>query len=110
MEKGSLSISSEMHCEIPTCDILTTRETERALMIHHADCQAAIFYDPVVHALANVHCGWRGSIQNVYQETLAHMFQTFGSKAENVLVAISPSLGPQNAEFVNFEQELPKPM
>jgi polyphenol oxidase len=107
--KQIIRISSESIDDIPTCDGLATNATSQALMIHHADCQAAIFYDPVTHALANVHCGWRGSVQNIYAETIHYMFRTFGSKAENLFVAISPSLGPENAEFVNYEQELPEP-
>jgi len=38
------------------CDGLITEEKKRSLMIKHADCQAAIFYDPMQRRLANVHC------------------------------------------------------
>ena len=40
------------------------------LVIQHADCQAAIFFDPVRKAIANVHCGWRGSVCNIYAKTV----------------------------------------
>lgn len=88
-------------------DILATNHPDCPLLIKHADCQAAIFYDPVNHAAAGVHCGWRGSVLNVYAETVRHMQRAFGSRAENLLVGISPSLGPGSAEFVHYRQELP---
>lgn len=90
------------------CDGLTTRERDLGLMILQADCQAAIFYDPIHQALANVHCGWRGNVQNIYEQTIRHMQHAFQSRPEDLLVCISPSLGPENAEFINYRQELPE--
>lgn len=88
-------------------DALLTQTKGIGLLATHADCQAAIFYDPIHHAVANVHCGWRGQVQNIYKETLAAMKAQFGSQPEELLVCISPSLGPQAAEFKNFREELP---
>nr|MCH9703849.1 polyphenol oxidase family protein [Chlamydiota bacterium] len=84
-----------------------TNHPRLGLLILHADCQAAIIYDPINHALANVHCGWRGNVQNIYAKTVAQMAARFGSNPENLLVGISPSLGPEAAEFVNFKDEFP---
>ena len=88
-------------------DALTTNRLNLALIINHADCQAAIFYDPIQHVVSNVHCGWRGNVQNIYQETIDSMRALYGSKPENLLVGISPSLGPEASEFINFQIELP---
>jgi YfiH family protein len=90
------------------CDALVTQEKEVALMIKHADCQAAIFYDPVRRVVANVHSGWRGSVQNIYGKTVDFLKKTAGSRPENLLVGISPSLGPECAEFIHFRKELPE--
>lgn len=89
-------------------DGLITDQRGLGLMILHADCQAAIFYDPIHHALANVHAGWRGSVQNIYAETVVAMKERFGSSPQNLLVGISPSLGPNVAEFINYKTELPQ--
>lgn len=91
-----------------TCDGLTTNIPDIGLMVLHADCQAAIFYDPINHALANVHSGWRGSVQNIYQESILKMNNLYGTDPRNLHVAISPSLGPEKAEFINYKVELPK--
>jgi len=37
------------------CDGLITSEQDVGLLIRHADCQAALFYDPVKKVIANVH-------------------------------------------------------
>ena len=90
------------------CDGLITNKQAMPLMIRHADCQAAIFFDFEKHAIANVHCGWRGSVKNIYRETVQAMAREFGSKPKNLIVCISPSLGPNHAEFIHYKQELPQ--
>jgi YfiH family protein len=89
-------------------DALTTSSPNLGLMINHADCQAAIFYDPIHHAIANVHAGWRGNVQNIYADTVAFMQHRYLSNPADLLVCISPSLGPENSQFVNYRTELPE--
>jgi polyphenol oxidase len=86
-----------------SCDGLITSVPNIGLLIKQADCQAAIFYDPMRQLVANIHCGWRGSVQNIYAKTVAKM----GGCPKNLLVCISPSLGPMAAEFKNYLKELP---
>lgn len=78
------------------------------LMVRHADCQAALFYDPINGAIAAVHSGWRGTVQNIYASCVSAMQASYGSSPADLLVCIGPSLGPQAAEFVNYATELPK--
>lgn len=89
-------------------DGLTTKEANLPLLIKHADCQAACFYDPINHALSLVHCGWRGNVQNIYAKTVQAMQNVYGSKPADLLVCISPSLGPERSEFINYKTELPE--
>lgn len=90
------------------CDGFITRDPNISLLIKHADCQAALFYDPKKKVIANVHCGWRGNVLNIYKEVIDKMKEAHGCQLENIHVGISPSLGPQNAEFKNYRTELPK--
>ena len=99
---------TESQMQLEPADGMITKKRDLPLTIHHADCQAAIFYDPVEHVLAVVHSGWRGSVQNIYKQTIDSMKNKYGSKAENLLVGISPSLGPNHAEFINYKQEFPE--
>lgn len=85
-----------------------TAKKEVGLLIRHADCQGTIFYDPVRHVVANVHCGWRGSVANIYQETVDQMGRRYGTDPEDLIVCIGPSLGPEAAEFKHYQEELPE--
>lgn len=89
-------------------DAIYTTEKNIGLAVTHADCQAAIFYDPVHEAIGIAHCGWRGSVQNIYARLIETMQREIGTQPHNLVICISPSLGPCHAEFVNYKQELPK--
>lgn len=102
------SVNASNLSEEPFADAIVTQEKGVGLLIKHADCQAALFYDPIRHVIANVHCGWRGNVQNIYHHVVQYLIKTYGSKPENLLVCIGPSLGPQSAEFVNYQKELPE--
>lgn len=94
--------------EIIDVDGLITSTPGLTLMMKHADCQVALFYDPKHHAAANIHAGWRGSVANIYAETVQKMHSAFGSNPSELLVCISPSLGPDEAEFIHYRTELPE--
>jgi hypothetical protein len=100
-------VEAHGHYETLQSDSLITRLPDVALMIRHADCQAAIIYDPQHRALAVVHSGWKGSALNIYSKTIAAMQKLVFSRPENLLVGISPSLGPESSEFKNYKEELP---
>lgn len=89
-------------------DGLVTAEKETGLLIRHADCQAAIFYDPVHQVLGNVHCGWRGTVQNIYQKMVDKMTDLYQTDPSDLIVCIGPSLGPDAAEFKHYKEELPE--
>lgn len=95
--------------EMPDCDALMTQTPNIGLITTHADCQTALFYDPIEHVIANVHCGWRGNVQNIYGNTIEAMKNRYGCKPENLLVGVGPSLGPDHAQFIHYKTELPEP-
>lgn len=94
--------------EVIDFDGLITSTPGLTLMMKHADCQIAFFYDPKHHAAANIHSGWRGSVANIYREAVNSMRLAFGSNPSDLLVCISPSLGPEEAEFMHYRSELPE--
>jgi len=89
------------------CDGFITSEPEIGLMISHADCQAGIFFDPKEKRIACIHAGWRGEVQNIYGHAIEKM-RALGSQPSDLLVCISPSLGPSFSEFVNYKKEFPE--
>ena len=89
------------------CDGLITDLGGIGLMVQHADCQAIMLDDPVNRAVGIVHAGWRGSVANIARKTVETMQEYYGTDAADLKAAISPSLGPCCAEFINCQQELP---
>jgi YfiH family protein len=91
-----------------TVDAVVTDRSRNYLVVQVADCQPVLMVDPVRRVVANVHSGWRGSIQNIIGRTVAAMQQHFGCRPEAILAGIGPSLGPCCAEFINWQTEIPK--
>ena len=89
-------------------DILVTTVPGLGLLIKQADCQAVMFYDPVNRVVANVHCGWRGQMENILGETVGLLQSRFGTRPWDLFAAVGPSLGPCCAEFKNFRREIPQ--
>jgi YfiH family protein len=101
----TFGIESECRFE---ADAIVTDIPGKFLVIQVADCQSVIIYDPVRKVVANVHSGWRGSINNIIGRTLKVMESYFGCCPRDIVAGIGPSLGPCCAEFVNFKKEIPE--
>lgn len=94
--------------EFVEADAMITNLPGAALMIQTADCQPVMLYDPVKKVIANIHSGWRGSIQNIIGRTIQAMSREFGCDPIGMVGGVGPSLGPCCAEFVNYKKELPE--
>jgi polyphenol oxidase len=92
----------------PTCDGLFTKEKHIALAITHADCQAASIYDPKNDAIMVIHAGWRGLAQDIYLKMIKQFCNAVHGNPSDLVVCISPSLGPDHAEFKHFKEEFPQ--
>jgi len=91
-----------------SADALITDAPGKSLVIQTADCQAVLICDPVRKVVANIHSGWRGSIQNIVGLTVRAMIKEFECDPKNLLAGIGPSLGPCCAEFIHYRTEIPK--
>lgn len=103
-----LTITHENQNSAFQCDGFITQCQDVTLLVKHADCQAALFYDPTQQVIGNIHCGWKGNVLNIYAKTITQMKTVFGCNPKNILVCISPSLGPKHAEFIHYQKEFPK--
>ena len=91
-----------------TADGIITDIKGVSLVIQVADCQAIILYDHKKKVIANIHSGWKGSVQNIIGECLNQMTSRFYCNPENIIAGISPSLGPCCSEFINYREEIPQ--
>lgn len=73
-------------------DGLVTNIPGATLVTSYADCIPLYFYDPVKKAVGSSHSGWRGTVGRIGQVTLQKMNEMYGSKPEDVYVAIGPGI------------------
>jgi YfiH family protein len=79
---------------VQATDALITDVPGVPLMLRFADCVPIWFYDPVRRAIGLAHAGWRGTVAGVGRATVAEMGKAFGSRPEDVIACIGPSVGP----------------
>jgi YfiH family protein len=73
------------------CDALTTRTAGILLGVKTADCVPLLVGDARTGAVAGIHAGWRGTVAGVVSQTLTRMKEEFGSRPEDLRVAIGPA-------------------
>lgn len=79
---------------LPWTDVdgLITDEPGILLGTFYADCVPLYFADPVHRAIGLSHSGWRGTVARMGAVTIRAMADAFGSRPEDVLCAIGPSI------------------
>ncbi len=79
-------------------DAFITNEKGIFLTILSADCVSILLYDIQNKVIAAIHAGWKGTVNKIAVKTMLEMQGKFGSKPENILVGIGPSISPQQYE------------
>lgn len=75
-------------------DALISNVPGIALTIKTADCLPILIADPNRRAVATIHAGWRGVVSKIAPKTVQAMTREFGTRPEDLLVAIGPGIGP----------------
>ena len=78
----------------PERDGLYTDEPGVALVCFSADCTPILLHDPVRHAVAAVHAGWRGTAKGIAARCVEAMVRDFGTDPADLQAAIGPCIGP----------------
>ena len=86
-------------------DALITNLPDVPLMLFYADCVPVLLVDLETGAIGLAHAGWRGTVANIGAKTLAAMGEAFGTKPENILAAIGPSIGACCYEVDDFVRD-----
>ena len=77
--------------ETEYCDALLSRAPKILLAVKTADCVPLLLGDPRTGAIAAIHAGWRGTLARITQRTLERMSSEYGTRAEDLRVAIGPA-------------------
>jgi polyphenol oxidase len=90
---GSRIVISGSDGERPEADGIIADEPSVALVVRVADCAPILMADRRLGVVAAVHAGWRSTMQRIAPEAVAALKERFGSRAEDLVAAIGPSLG-----------------
>jgi YfiH family protein len=98
--------------KFPTTDGLITNVAQVPLFIPVADCAAVAFFDPQQRVIGMVHSGWKGIVHRIIPALVETMQAVYGSHPANILVGVSPCLGPccyeVRADFIDtFTEAFP---
>jgi hypothetical protein len=100
-------------------DIVMTDKPGVPVAIKTADCGSILMVDPDRKIIAAVHAGWKGTLAKVVEKAVLALVKK-GAKAERLVVAMGPSMGPRcyevdedvasqfRKEFPNYPQILKK--
>lgn len=78
--------------EYNATDGLITNKKNIALASTNADCILMLFFDPVKKVIANVHSGWKGTLQRISIEAVDKMKQEYGCNSQDIICCICPSI------------------
>lgn len=78
--------------EYDLTDGLITNKSNILLATTNADCILLMFFDPVKKAIANVHSGWKGTLQRISVEVVEKMRKEYGSNSKDIICCICPSI------------------
>lgn len=78
--------------EYDATDGLITNKSNMILATTNADCILLLFFDPVQKVIANVHSGWKGTLQRISVEAVNKMVEEFGCNPQDIICCICPSI------------------
>jgi len=76
----------------PECDALITNRPNTPLMVMSADCTPILVYDRTHNAIAAIHAGRIGALDEILPKTLHAMKIEYGTTVEDIMVLLGPSI------------------
>ena len=77
----------------PEADAITSGDPAVALVVRVADCAPILMADRRLGVVAAVHAGWRSTRQRIASVTVNALRSQYGSRPQDLIAAIGPSLG-----------------
>ena len=87
-------------------DGLITNKPNLVLSTTNADCILLLFFDPIKKVIANIHSGWRGTLQEISAKTVMKMKGELGCNTSDIICCMSPSIGKCHFEVDKDVMEL----
>jgi YfiH family protein len=86
-------VSAGANWEPVEADGLMTAEAGVLLGAQAADCVPILLVDTRLRVVAALHAGWRGTVAGMAGVGVARMREEFGSRVEDLVAAVGPSIG-----------------
>jgi YfiH family protein len=77
----------------PQADAVISDDPSVALVVRVADCAPILIADRRLGVVAAVHAGWRSTMQRIAVAAGDALADAYGSSADDLVIAIGPSLG-----------------
>ncbi len=75
-------------------DGVVTKIPRLVLAVLTADCVPILMADVKGGAVGAIHAGWRGTFEGISAAAVETMGDSFGSRAEEIVVVLGPAIGP----------------
>lgn len=105
LEKGQIATINQTHSDAVFVHNVDNRAADEGVDAHitdshgialgvvTADCVPVLLIDKKKRIVAAVHSGWKGTAKKILQKTVKKMSDSFGSKPEDMIAGIGPSIG-----------------
>jgi len=103
MNRGQLDFEQEQY---KSTDGLVSNQKNIALATTNADCILLMFFDPVKKVIANVHSGWKGTLQRIAVKAVNKMKNEYECNPKNIICCICPSIRKCHFEVQSDVQQL----
>jgi len=79
-------------------DVILTDNPGVTILMRFADCVPILYYDPIHRVVGLAHAGWQGTVRLVAEAAVKAMHNVYGSRPEDILTAIGPSIDMHHYE------------
>lgn len=97
IENPNQGIEYEFGRYFPDSDGLITDKTNIATITRFADCTPIVLFDINKKVFANIHSGWKGTLQRIGANGVDLMKESYGSNPKDIIAVIGPTIG--NCDF-----------
>lgn len=96
---AAMAVDAQTVCVQPVeADAVITAAEGVWIGVRTADCVPVLAVDPVQGVVAAIHAGWRGAVAHIVRQTLQRMIDAYGCYAEDLQVAVGPSISMESFE------------
>ena len=78
--------------EYASTDGLITDKSNLMLSTTNADCILLLLFDPIKKVIANVHSGWKGTLQEISVAAVDKMIDEYNCNPKDIICCICPSI------------------